>query len=69
MIDSNVLRPITNTCPIVVRLNHSKSSGKCHGIVLPEPITRFSDIAAMALKGRSAISQTAIGALIAGCGS
>ena len=47
---SNVLRPITTTFPMVVALNHLKSSGKCQGRVLPAPITRFRDIAAMALK-------------------
>src|SRR5438128_729681 len=47
---SNVLRPITTMLPMVICLNHLKSSGKCHGIWLPAPITRFSDIAAMALK-------------------
>ena len=36
--------------PVVICLNHLKSSGKCHGILLPLPITRFSDMAAMALK-------------------
>src|SRR6266704_5726837 len=49
--DSNVLRPITITWPVVIFLNHLKSSGKCHGILPPAPITRFSDMAAMALKG------------------
>src|SRR3569833_169531 len=49
-IDSNVLRPITTTLPVVSCLNHLKSSGKCHGILLPAPITRLSDIAAIALK-------------------
>src|SRR6185437_14304801 len=48
--DSNVLRPITTTLPVVSCLNHLKSSGKCHGILLPAPITRLSDMAAMALK-------------------
>src|ERR1051325_2162995 len=48
--DSNVFRPITITCPVVVSLNHLKSSGMCQGILFPIPITRFSDIAAMALK-------------------
>src|ERR1035437_1065174 len=47
---SNVLRPMTTTLPIVIFLNHLKSSGRCHGILLPAPITRFCDIAAMALK-------------------
>src|SRR5207244_2211617 len=37
--------------PVVIFLNHLKSSGKCHGIALPMPITRLSDMAAMALKG------------------
>ena len=68
-IDSNVLRPIASTWPIVVSLNHLKSSGKCQGMVLPLPIARLSDIAAMALKGRADIGHTAIGALIDGCGS
>jgi len=48
--DSKVLRPMTMTCPVVVCLNHRKSSGRCHGIRLPAPITRLSDIAAMAWK-------------------
>src|SRR5437667_9291158 len=47
--DSNVFRPITMTWPVVIFLNHLKSSGKCHGILFPAPITRLSDIAAMAL--------------------
>src|SRR5712691_409098 len=50
-IDSNVLRPMTMTCPVVICLNHLKSSGRCHGILEPTPITRLSDIAAMALNG------------------
>src|SRR6185369_15026951 len=50
-IDSNVFRPITTTWPVVIFLNHLKSSGKCHGIFPAAPITRFSDMAAMALKG------------------
>jgi hypothetical protein len=41
---------MTTTLPVVIFLNHLKSSGRCHGILLPAPITRFSDIAAMALK-------------------
>mgnify|MGYP003330329240 CR=1 FL=1 len=49
--DSNVLRPITMTWPVVVALNHLKSSGKCHGILFPAPMTRFKDMAAMAWKG------------------
>src|SRR5207247_11250330 len=49
-IDSNVFRPITITWPVVIFLNHLKSSGKCHGIWFPRPITRFSDMAAMVLK-------------------
>src|SRR6185369_8125843 len=47
-IDSNVFRPITTMWPVVVFLNHAKSSGRCHGIRLPSPITRFFDIAAIA---------------------
>src|ERR1019366_6465005 len=49
--DSNVYRPMTMTWPVVVFLNHLKSSGKCHGMRLPAPITRLSDMAAIALKG------------------
>src|SRR5712672_2569091 len=49
--DSKVLRPITITWPVVIFLNHLKSSGKCQGILLPAPITRLSDMAAMALNG------------------
>jgi len=52
-IESNVRRPMTMTCPVVIFLNHLKSSGKCHGILLPAPITRLSDMAAIALKGRT----------------
>ena len=48
--DSKVLRPITTTFPVVIFLNHLKSSGRCHGILFPFPMTRFSLIAAMALK-------------------
>ena len=40
---------MTTTFPVVILLNHLKSSGKCHGILFPCPITRFNDIAAMAL--------------------
>ena len=47
---SKVLRPMTTTLPMVICLNHLKSSGRCHGILPSAPITRFSDIAAMALK-------------------
>src|SRR5664279_3982912 len=49
--DSKVRRPITMTWPVVICLNHLKSSGKCHGMRLPAPITRLSDMAAIALKG------------------
>src|SRR6476661_668156 len=48
--DSKVLRPITMTLPVVSCLNHLKSSGRCHGILLPAPMTRLSDMAAIALK-------------------
>src|SRR5216683_5306444 len=47
---SKVLRPITMMWPVVICLNHLKSSGKCHGILLPAPITRLSDMAAMAFQ-------------------
>src|SRR5687767_2366107 len=47
---SNVFLPITMTFPVVIFLNHLKSSGRCHGILFPLPITRFSLIAAIALK-------------------
>ena len=30
--DSNVFRPITMMWPVVIFLNHLKSSGRCHGI-------------------------------------
>src|SRR5438128_12559995 len=50
-IESNVLRPMTITCPVVISLNHLKSSGRCQGILEPAPMTRLSDIAAMALNG------------------
>lgn len=52
--DSKVFRPITMTWPVVIFLNHLKSSGKCQGILLPAPITRLSDMAAMALNGFTA---------------
>ena len=48
--DSKVFRPITMMWPVVICLNHLKSSGRCHGILFPAPMTRFSDIAAMAWK-------------------
>src|SRR5436190_12567225 len=57
---SKVLRPITTTLPLVIFLNHLKSSGKCHGILFPWPMTRFSLIAAMALK---CFTARAIGAV------
>src|SRR5262245_29472355 len=47
--DSKVFLPITTTLPVVICLNHLKSSGRCHGILFPAPMTRFSDMAAMAL--------------------
>src|SRR5438309_11524086 len=31
--DSKVFRPITTMWPVVICLNHLKSSGKCHGIL------------------------------------
>src|ERR1039457_6194427 len=49
--DSKVLRPMTMTWPVVIFLNHLKSSGRCHGMRLPAPITRLRDMAAMALNG------------------
>src|SRR5437763_1101632 len=49
--DSKVFRPITTTWPVVIFLNHLKSSGRCQGILFPAPITRLRDMAAMALKG------------------
>src|SRR2546426_8152523 len=58
-IDSNVLRPITITCPVVIFLNHLKSSGKCHGILLPWPMTRLIDMAAIALKCFTAAATVA----------
>ena len=47
-IESKVLRPMTMTWPVVIFLNHLKSSGRCQGILLPAPMTRLSDMAAMA---------------------
>src|ERR1051325_3444757 len=41
---------MTITWPMVIFLNHLKSSGKCHGILFPAPMTRLSDMAAIALK-------------------
>src|SRR5882724_10030848 len=49
--DSKVFRPMTITWPVVIFLNQLKSSGKCHGILFPAPITRLRDMAAMALNG------------------
>src|SRR3954447_9180191 len=47
-IDWKVLRPITSTWPMVLDLNHLKSSGRCQGKREPSPITRLRDIAAIA---------------------
>src|SRR2546427_6313869 len=55
-IDSKVRRPMTTIWPVVIFLNHLKSSGRCHGILLPAPMTRLSDMAAMALKGFTFLS-------------
>src|SRR5882724_2283820 len=49
--ESKVLLPMTMTWPVVFRLNHWKSSGRCHGMRLPAPITRLRDMAATALNG------------------
>src|ERR1019366_3316097 len=49
--DWKVLRPMTMTWPVVIFLNHLKSSGRCHGMRLAAPITRLRDMAAMALNG------------------
>src|SRR5437899_1015937 len=49
--DSKVFRPIMITWPMVIFLNHLKSSGKCQGILFPAPMTRLRDMAAMALNG------------------
>src|SRR5438445_1629782 len=49
-IDSKVRRPMTTIWPVVIFLNHLKSSGRCQGILLPAPMTRLSDMAAIALK-------------------
>ncbi len=48
----NVFRPMSTMPPVVSCLNHLKSSGRCHGICPPFPITRFSDMAAMAFIAR-----------------
>ena len=48
--DSKVLRPMTIVWPVVICLNHLKSSGRCHGILLSQPMTRLRDMAAMALR-------------------
>src|SRR5436190_12532496 len=45
--ESKVCRPITRTCPIVVRLKNAKSSGRCHGMSGPLPMTPFRATAAM----------------------
>ncbi len=37
--ESKVRRPMTIGWPIVVRLKNAKSSGRCHGIALPDPMT------------------------------
>src|SRR6185295_1918791 len=55
--DSKVFRPMTMIWPVVVCLNHLKSSGRCHGMREPAPITRLRDIAAMALKGLAGESE------------
>src|SRR5438445_1863328 len=60
-IASNVLRPMTITCPVVISLNHLKSSGRCQGVREPAPITRLRDIAAMALNGFTRESVRRIG--------
>lgn len=50
--DSYVLRPMTSACPVVICLNHLKSSGKCQGMAPRRPMTRLRLIAAMAVQGR-----------------
>src|SRR5258706_9476268 len=53
--DWKVLRPMRMIWPVVIFLNHLKSSGRCQGILLPAPMMRLSDMAAMALKGFTAL--------------
>ena len=50
--DSNVLRPMSSTCPMVHCLNHRKSAGRCHGMRPPWPMTRLVAMAAIAFNGR-----------------
>lgn len=56
--DSNVFRPMTKICPVVNCLNHLSSSGRCQGMRLRQPMTRFSDMAAMALKRFTVVNVT-----------
>ena len=69
-IDSNVVRPMTSACPIVVALKWASSSGRCHGI----PPSSADDAVAgdggdERDAGQRRPPQTAIGALIDGCDS
>ena len=47
--------------PRVVALKYLKSAGKCHGMLLSTPITRFSPRAAIRLKGRVFFKATTLG--------
>ena len=66
-IDSYVRRPITSTWPMVSALKRRRSSGRCHGSPPSTPITPLRATAATMVTVTT--RQTAIGALIAGCGS
>src|SRR6476659_2670739 len=48
---SNVFRPTTTMLPMVVALNQARSAGRCQGTLVPDPMTRFCDMAAIALNG------------------
>ena len=56
-----------NTWPVVSRLNRCQSSGIRHGMSPSLPITPLRATAAMPMI--SVTVQTAIGALMPGCGS
>ncbi len=69
-IDSQVLRPISSVCPIVVRRKCARSSGRCHGRRLSRPIAPLRARATIMVSrgiGPDPAASTAIGALIAGC--
>ena len=61
--ETNVLRPMRIAWPMVVCLNHAKSSGMCQGIFPSRP-----DDAVQGHRGDGLQLHTAMGALMAGCG-